>query len=122
MLAHVVDGMLDSAEDNYRSLREARGRPHVLDDATVNRVVEVYTTQSDDLWLYEEQFSRWKKETLTAQQRGEVERLSSQLERLRAVVASVSLAGELKDGTIEKVLAKDDVELAIDLLSGKVKP
>ncbi len=43
MLAHVVDGMLDSAEDNYRSLREARGRPHVLDDATVNRVVEVYT-------------------------------------------------------------------------------
>ncbi len=120
MLAHVVDGMLDSAEDNYRSLREARGRPHVLDDATVNRVVEVYTTQSDDLWLYEEQFSRWKKETLTAQQRGEVERLSSQLERLRAVVASVlSLAGELKDGTIEKVLAKDDVELAIDLLSGE---
>ena len=122
MLAHVVDGMLDSAEDNYRSLREARGRPHVLDDATVNRVVEVYTTQSDDLWLYEEQFSRWKKETLTPQQREEVERLSSQLDRLRAVVASVlSLAGELKDRTIEKVLAKDDVELAIDLLSGKMK-
>ena len=87
----------------------------------MNRVVEVYTTQSNDLWLYEEQFSRWKKE-LTSQQREEVERLSKQLERLRAVVASIlSLAAELKGGTTEKVLAKDDVELAIDLLSGKMK-
>ena len=51
-----------------------------------------------------------------------MERLSSQLERLRAVVASIlSLAAELKESTIEKVLAKDDVELATDLLSGKMK-
>lgn len=46
--------MLESAEEQYPTLEEARSRPHMLDDYTVGRVVEVYTAQRDDLWLYEE--------------------------------------------------------------------
>jgi len=46
---YAIDGMLELAEEQYPLLEEARPRPHMLDDATVSRVVAVYTTQRDDL-------------------------------------------------------------------------
>ena len=61
-----------------------------------------------------------KKDDLTATQQQEVERLEGQLTRLREVIASLlSLAEELQSGTIESVLAKSDIELALEVLSGK---
>jgi len=70
----------------------------------------------------EEQLARWKKDDLTATQRQEVERLDGQLTRLREVIAAIlALAEELKGGTIESVLAKSDIELALEMLSGKRK-
>lgn len=114
--------MLGMAEEQYGNLQQARERPHVLDDYTVGRVIKVFAEQSNDLWLYEEQLARWKKDELTATQRQEVERLGEQLTRLREEIASIlSLAEELKSGTIESVLAKSDIELALEVLSGKRK-
>ena len=50
-------------------------------------------------------------------------RLDGQLEALRRVLtASLALAEELQAGTIDKVLAKDDEELAVEYLLGKRKP
>lgn len=65
-----------------------------------------------------------RKETeLTATQREEVERLDRQLTKLREVIAAIlALAEELKGGTIESVLRKSDVELALEFLIGKRKP
>jgi hypothetical protein len=122
MIATAIDEMLGLAEEQYGNLQQARERPHVLDDYTVSRVAKVFTEQSNDLWLYEEQLARWKKDELTATQRREVERLDEQLTRLREAIASIlSLAEELKSGTIESVLAKSDIELALEVLSGKRK-
>ena len=51
-----------------------------------------------------------------------VERLEDQLTRLRKVIAAIlALAKELKGGTIESVLAKSAIELALEFLSGKRK-
>ncbi len=117
LIAHVIDGMLESAAETGQALEEARPKPYVLDDATVNRVLQVYTTQQNDLWLYEEQLRRWRALTLTSMQRQEVERLVSQLGRLRQVIASnLALANELKGGTIEQVLGKSDAELGLEFL------
>jgi hypothetical protein len=45
-----------------------------------------------------------------------------QLTRLREVIAAIlALAEELKRGTIESVLAKSDIELALEVLLGKRK-
>ncbi len=122
MIATAIDEMLGMAEEQYGNLQQARERPHVLDDYTVGRVIKVFTEQSNDLWLYEEQLARWKKDDLTATQRQEVERLDGQLARLREVIAAIlALAGELKGGTIESILAKSDIELALEVLSGKRK-
>jgi hypothetical protein len=112
--------MLEMAEEQYSTLLEVRDRPHVLDDSTVGRVIEVFTKESEALWLYEEQLRRWQAIDLTATQRQEVERLGGQLSTLREVIASIlALAEELKGGTIERVLAKSDIELALEVLLGK---
>ena len=115
--------MLDSAEDVLRSLEQARPRPHILDDYTIGRVREAHGTQLNDLWWYTEQLARWQCASPTPAQQREMERLTQQVTALRRVLtASLALAEELQAGTIEKVLAKDDVELALEFLLGKRKP
>jgi hypothetical protein len=66
-------------------------------------VFEVFGTQKDDLWLFEEQLARWKMDKLSVGQRHEVDRLTEQVGRCRTVIDSIlSLAEQLKEGTIEK--------------------
>ena len=113
----MIDGMLEGAREQYATLLEARPTPHVLDDYTVVRVVEVYTAQRGDLWLWDEQLRRWDAEDLTPLRRREVQRLQGQMAALRTVVGEIlALADELGQGTIERVLAKDDAELGLETL------
>ena len=115
LITSALEGMLEAAEEQYQLLQQARSKPHVLDDATVGRVIAVDTTQRDDLWLFEEQLQRWKAQHLTDAQGREVGRLTDQVERLRqAITAILAVADELQDGTIEQVVAKSDAELALD--------
>ena len=117
LIARHIDGMLESAEEQYQALQLARPKPHMLDDYTVGRVIDVFTTQQNDLWLFEEQLRRWKTGQLTTAQHGEVERLTGQMTKLRQAIANIlRLADELKQGTIEKVLAKSDAELGLEFL------
>jgi hypothetical protein len=112
LVGTMIDGMLQGAQEQYATLLEVRPKPHVLDDYTVGRIIAVYTEQRDDLWLWDEQLARWAAEPLNVTRRREVERLQGQMAALRAVVTSIlTLADELKQGTIETVLAKDDEEL-----------
>jgi hypothetical protein len=123
MIGQAIDGMLESAEEVVQSLEQARPRSHVLDDSTIGRVREAHGTQLNDLWLYTEQLARWRRVNPTPAQAQELERLTQQLAALRRVLtASLVLAEELQAGTIEKVLAKDDVELAVEYLLGKRQP
>src|SRR5579885_2470142 len=85
-IAWVIDGMLESAEENYANLQQAVPRPSMLDDSTIGRVIAVYSQQHNDLWLYDEQWKRWAMLPLTAAQRQEVTRLTSQMERLHKVL------------------------------------
>ncbi len=123
LIASLIDGMLEAAKENYQSLQQASSKPHVLDDATVERVINVYTTQRYDLWLFEEQTRRWMAEPLAAAQRQEVNRLKDQVAQLREVLVEIlALADELKRGTIEQVLAKSDEELALEVLRRRSRP
>jgi hypothetical protein len=114
--------MLSSAIEQYPALEQAKNRPGVLDDFTVERVVSVYTQQASDLWLYEEQLRRWKEQKLTQAQHFEVTRLQEQLEQLRTQIdAILLLAKALKPMTIESLMSKSDLEIATDILSGKLQ-
>jgi signal transduction histidine kinase len=98
-------------------LLSVRDRPQVLDDATVERSIKLHTEQRDFLWVFAEQLARWRNEQPMDAQRRELDRLEEQLERLRAVLDDIlALAKELKQGTIERVLAKSDLELGLEAL------
>jgi hypothetical protein len=123
LIGSMIDGMLEDAEEHYQTLLQASPKPHVLDDYTVGRVFEVFGKQKDDLWLFEEQLAHWKMDKLSVGQRHEVDRLTEQVGRCRTVIDSIlSLAEQLKQGTIEKVLAKSDLELGLEFLLSKGKP
>ncbi|MBA3822575.1 MAG: hypothetical protein H0X24_01570 [Ktedonobacterales bacterium] len=114
-ITDALDGMLESATENLTMLRQAR--PGSLDDATVARVISVYTTQRDDLWLYTTQLQRWQAETRTPAQRAEIARLTGQLARLGDTLTTVlDLAEQLKATTIETILGKSDLEVGLDFL------
>src|SRR5260370_6879095 len=44
MIAAHIDGMLQADREQYETLLEAKPKPHVLDDSTVNRVIAAFTT------------------------------------------------------------------------------
>jgi hypothetical protein len=126
-LAHHIDGMLQEAETQQGNLRQAQSKPWVLDDYTVKRVIEVYTTQQNDLALFDEQIRRWKAGQLTPQQRREVERLAGQMQKLHKTIADIlAIAAELSKDTIEKQMAKSDEQLGFEqimrILGGEGKP
>ncbi len=117
LIASAIDGMLEAAEEQVILLQQARPKAHVLDDHTVDRVIAVYITQHDDLWLYAEQLRRWTAQKLTDPQRQEVGRLTGHLERLRQAIGTLLvMADELKRGTIEKMLAKSDEQLGLEVI------
>jgi hypothetical protein len=83
LIGKVIDEGLKAAEDQYRLLLEAKHRPSVLDDHTVERTVEVFGETHDDLWVFDEQLARWSRTGLTPRQRVEVDRLILQQRRSR---------------------------------------
>jgi len=117
LIASLIDGELADGQEHYAALLATRDRPHVLDDATVERSITLHTEQRDFLGVFAEQLDRWRNEQPTDAQRRELDRLDGQLDRLRAVLEDIlQLAEELKQDTIERVLAKSDLELGIEAL------
>ena len=118
----IIDGELADAEKHYATLLQLRDKPHVLDDATVEKSIKLHTEQLEFTRVFREQLDRWYQTDLTTHEREEINRLSVQLERLRKVLTNIlALADELKEGTIDKILAKSDLELGIEvLLRGKL--
>lgn len=122
-IAEMIDGMLESAEENYQNLLQAKERPHSMDDYTVGRIFEVYGTQKADFWLYDKQLQKWTKKGASSAQRMEIKRLQSQMVKLKKVVnQNLDIAEFLKNNTIERILEKDDAELGMEFLMGKLKP
>ncbi len=119
----LIDGTLEEAKDQLALLEQARPKPYALDDATVTRIIRCYTESATYIPLYREQLTRWERTELTTEQRREVDRLRPQVDDLADVLdAILSLADELKQNTIDAILRKDDAELAVDVLTGKIPP
>lgn len=122
LIASLIDGELADGQEHHATLLSVRDRPYVLDDATVERSIKLHTEQRDFLGVFAEQLARWRNEQPTDAQRRELDRLNRQLDRLRVVLEDIlQLAAELRQGTIERVLAKSDLELGIEALMRMTK-
>jgi hypothetical protein len=98
-------------------LLKARPKPFVLDDATIVRTKRVNGEGLEWCDVYDRQPRRWRSERLTGPQRREVARLQGVSGELRGELARIlELADELGHGTIERQLAKGDLELGVEHL------
>ena len=117
LIASLIDGERADGQEHPATLWSVRDRPYVLDDATVQRSIQLHAEQRDFLWVFAEQLARWRNEHPSDAQRRELDRLEGQLERLRAALTNIlALAEELQPGTIERVLAQSDLELGMEAL------
>jgi hypothetical protein len=123
LIASMIDTALDDTRERLVTLTEAKARPHVLDDATIDRVEKVHTEQMEFVAIYTQQISRWRGEKPSAAQTRALDRMATQNQQLHDVTADVlALARELRNGTIERVLAMSDVELGLQWLLGNRPP
>ena len=115
--------MLQDTKDMQPLLAEAKDKPWVMDDATIERTLRLYTERLEILALNIAQIARWRKKSLTARQERELERLESATTETERLVRDIlGLANEIKANTIDQILARDDAELALDVLLGRLKP
>ena len=117
LVAGMIDAAVSDTAEHMQTLTKARARPHVLDDATVDRIERVHGEQLEFVDIYAEQLRRWRAERLSPAQRRELDRLDAQNRRLRQLTGAVlALAQELRKGTIERVMAMSDLELGLQAL------
>ncbi|MBX4271775.1 hypothetical protein [Clostridium estertheticum] len=95
---------------------KAQSKPYVLNDEIVEKVTKVFSDQIDFICLYENQISKWHtEETLTANIESTLAKSQVHLQELSKVITNIlTLAAKLKNGTIEKVMGKSDLELGMD--------
>jgi len=119
LIASIIDGALDDTRDHVGTLSEARSRPHVLDDATIDGVDRVHNEQLEYVDVYDQQISRWRTEMPSAAQTRELDRMEEQNRHLRAATMEVlALAGELRKGSIDRIMEMSDLELGLKALLG----
>ena len=117
-----VEEQFTNSREQYEQLLRARDQPHILDDTIVARVMRLVTGELEFLPVYREQLARWYQSQPTPGQFIELDRMPHQLDRWRELLEQqLALAQELNVGTIDKMLAKSDHELAAALLAGDVK-
>jgi hypothetical protein len=119
LVASMINGALSDTADHIQPLIKARARPHVLDDATIDRVERVHGEQLEFVDIYAEQIRRWRAKAPSAMQRRDLDRLEEQNRRLRQLTTEVlALAAELRKGTIDRIMAMSDLELGLQALLG----
>jgi hypothetical protein len=122
LISTMVTGMLHDIEGQHQLFLQAVDQPHILDDATIHRAQRVYQTQLDDLWLYETQCEHWLQGKLIATQRKQIKHLVTQVARLKGKLEAImALLAELETGTIDKIMAKSDLELGMEFLMKQQK-
>jgi hypothetical protein len=119
LIAEMIDGYVADAQEQEQTLREAKQRPHVFDDALVDRIDKVYGDALEMAGLFEQQLRRWHDSGLTVDQKQDVARLEGQVLGLRrGLTAILALAAEIRQGTIDRIMDKSDLELGLEVLLG----
>jgi hypothetical protein len=116
-IALLIDEGLRDGREHYATLLEARPKPYVLDGATIERTKRVNGEGLEWCDVYDRQLLRWRGQRLTGAQRREIARLEGVQRELRLVLTQIlELADELGRGTIERQLAKSDLEIGLEYL------
>ena len=107
-----------SNKEQYDNLSKARHKPHVLDNYTMQRVIKTYSDQKKEVWIWESQIKRWAQLSLNLLQKEIIEGLQDNLEEIKKLNSKIlALASELEPQTIDRILEKEEGELALEFVS-----
>lgn len=117
-IAELINGQYADSLEFVTIAREARARPHMMDDSSVDHMERVYNERVEWIEVYRAQLAYWRSGSLTAAQRGEVDRLVGVVDADSAIVDEIlKSAAVIRAGTIERIMAKSDSELGLDALA-----
>jgi len=120
-ILEITHSMLESSKDQLVNMENIKDKPYVLNDELINRSIKLYTSQNEDLDIFLQQCVIWKNKELNELQQYQVTTIEENINSLLKINNQIlSIVDACKDSTINKILAKDDLELAIDALSGKI--
>jgi len=123
LIASMISASLADTQEHLGTLAEARNRPRVLGDATIDRVEQVHAEQMEFVDIYGQQISRWRAEQPSPARIRELDRMDAQNRQLRdATKAVLDLAGELRKGAVDRVLGMSDLELGLQTILGTTLP
>jgi len=88
-IASLIDEGLRDGREHYATLLEARPRPYVLDDATIERTKRVNREGLEWCDVCDRQLLRWRSQRLTDAQRREIARLEDVRRDLRLVLTRI---------------------------------
>lgn len=121
LVARLIDGGVEEAAAQRQILTKARTRPHLLDDATLDHVDQVYREEQEWLAVCEEQLRRWRQGRPATAEEREIGRLAEEIERLKPIVAEiVALSAEFRTSIIDRIMEMSDAELGLEALLGRL--
>jgi hypothetical protein len=119
-ILEITRGMLDSSRDQLETMQQVKDRPHILDDAIINRSLNLYTAQNEDSDIFLQQCAIWRKQELNEVQSYQIQEIEKCTKSLIDTNNQILfIINACKDSTIDKILEKSDMELALDMLTGK---
>ena len=118
-IARLIDEGLADTSEQYATMLEARPKPWVLDDALVERSKRVNGEALQWCGVYDRQLERWLSRHVTPAERREVKRLQgAQRDQRRVLNELLALLDELAANTIDRQLAKSDIQLGLEYVLG----
>jgi predicted membrane chloride channel (bestrophin family) len=117
----LVGGILEATKEQLRQLEKAKGKAHVLDDATIQLVLKSLQKQHTHIAFLKEQSQRWWDESLTDKQYQPLRQLDEKITALERTCQQISfLAEHYQHHTIDKILKMSPEELLLALLNQQI--
>lgn len=121
LLKTELDGMLNAGKELLVYLEQAKPKPYVLDNKTIQHMKRVYTKQQTVIKEYQNLLIRLSDDEPSNQQisAGCEATINDILDIHKQVFFLIDF---FKEHTIEKILMKDDIELVNDWITNKIFP
>lgn len=123
MFSYAIEGALDAAREQLEYTEEVKHKPHVLDDELISQIIQSYTKQNDSIAQERATCQYWKKGKLSASDKASINLLLRNLDELERINQQILfIAQHCKEHSIDKILAMDEIELALSYLRGDLYP
>lgn len=111
------EGQLNSSCEQLENLQKIPSKLHILDNATLDRIIKLHSSQNADNWVFFEQCKKWRDENPNEEELkliAQVEKSAYELEQVNQEI--LKLANSFKGVTIDSLLTISDAELGLEFL------